>query len=63
MTAGVGVDRPRTVTRPRVRVAAMAGFAALLVLWSLLVGIPNDTGGVVLWLVYVLTKVGVSALF
>ena len=49
VTAGLGVDRPRTLTRPRVRVAAMAGFAALLVLWSLLIGIPNDTGGVVLW--------------
>ena len=44
VTAGVGVDRPRTVTRPRVRVAAMAGFAALPASWSLLVGIPNDTG-------------------
>ena len=27
----------------------MAGFAALLVLWSLVIGVPNDTGGVVLW--------------
>ena len=49
MTAGLGVDRPRTRTRPGARTAAMAGFAALLVVWSLLVGVPNDTGGVVLW--------------
>ena len=49
MTAALGVDRPRTPTRPRARVAAMVGFAALLVLWSLVIGVPNDTGGVVLW--------------
>ena len=30
MTAGLDVDRPRTHTRPRARVAAMAVFALLL---------------------------------
>jgi len=42
VTAGLDVDRPRTHTRPRARVAAMAVFALLLVLWSLVIGIPNE---------------------
>jgi hypothetical protein len=36
-------------TRHRNRVAALVGYAVLLVLWSGLIGIPNDTVGVVLW--------------
>ena len=32
------------------RAAALAAYAALLVLWCALIGIPNDTVGVVLWL-------------
>src|SRR3954471_10314417 len=42
------VAYPRT--RRKVRVAAMLVYAALLVLWSETLGIPNDTVGVFLWL-------------
>ena len=42
------VAYPRT--RRKVRVAAMLAYAALLVLWSEMLGIPNDTVGVFLWL-------------
>ncbi|GAA4741941.1 phosphatase PAP2 family protein [Nocardioides endophyticus] len=37
-------------TRRKVRLAAMLVYAALLVLWSETLGIPNDTIGVFLWL-------------
>jgi membrane-associated phospholipid phosphatase len=37
-------------TRRKVRVAAMVVYAALLLLWSETLGIPNDTIGVFLWL-------------
>jgi len=49
VTTGIGVRGTRTRTRPAARAVAMAGFVALLVLWSLLLGIPNDNVGVVLW--------------
>lgn len=42
------VAYPRT--RRKVRLAAMLVYAALLVLWSEMLGIPNDTVGVFLWL-------------
>jgi membrane-associated phospholipid phosphatase len=42
------VAYPRT--RRKVRLAAMLVYAALLVLWSETLGIPNDTIGVFLWL-------------
>jgi hypothetical protein len=38
------------VTRGPVRVAAMATYAGLLVVWSLTLGIPNDTVQVFVWL-------------
>jgi membrane-associated phospholipid phosphatase len=37
-------------TRRKVRVVAMLVYAALLALWSEMLGIPNDTVGVFLWL-------------
>jgi membrane-associated phospholipid phosphatase len=37
-------------TRRKVRVVAMLAYAALLILWSETLGIPNDTIGVFLWL-------------
>ena len=42
------VAYPRT--RRKVRVVAMVAYAGLLVLWSEMLGIPNDTVGVFLWL-------------
>jgi hypothetical protein len=41
---------PRPGTRRRVRAAAMTAYAAALVTWSLMLGIPNDTVQVFLWL-------------
>ncbi|MET1058436.1 MAG: phosphatase PAP2 family protein [Nocardioides sp.] len=49
MTADLRVGTAPSPTRPAARIGAMLGFGALLVLWSVLIGIPNDTGGVVLW--------------
>ena len=45
------LDRPggTPATRPGARTAAMLSYAALLLLWSWLIGIPNDTVGVILW--------------
>ena len=40
----------RPVTRRRVRVASMTAFALLLAIWSKLLGIPNDTVQVFVWL-------------
>jgi membrane-associated phospholipid phosphatase len=47
-TTGRPLPYPRT--RRTVRVAAMVGYAALLLLWTEMLGIPNDTVGVFLWL-------------
>jgi membrane-associated phospholipid phosphatase len=41
---------PYPRTRRRVRALAMVGYAVALVLWSLVLGIPNDTVQVFLWL-------------
>jgi len=41
---------PYPRTRRRVRAIAMVGYAVALVLWSLILGIPNDTVQVFLWL-------------
>jgi membrane-associated phospholipid phosphatase len=41
---------PYPRTRRKVRVLAMVGYAALLLLWSETLGIPNDTVQVFLWL-------------
>ena len=49
MTARLDTAETRFSTRTAPRTAAMLGYAALLALWSWFVGIPNDPGGVVLW--------------
>ena len=41
---------PTMTTRPATRTGAILGYATLLALWIWLIGIPNDTVGVVLWL-------------
>jgi hypothetical protein len=50
VTAAVDVRDPEPRTRPAARTGAMLGYAAVLLLWSWLIGIPNDTVGVVLWI-------------
>ena len=49
MTARLDTAETRFSTRTGPRTAAMLGYAVLLVLWSWVVGIPNDPVGVVLW--------------
>jgi membrane-associated phospholipid phosphatase len=51
-TLATPVTRPLPYprTRRKVRVVSMLAYAALLLLWSEMLGIPNDTVGVFLWL-------------
>jgi membrane-associated phospholipid phosphatase len=48
--ADISRPTPYPRTRRKVRLLAMLGYAALLLLWSETLGIPNDTIGVFLWL-------------
>jgi membrane-associated phospholipid phosphatase len=44
----IGAEHP--LTRPSARAMAMAGYAALAVLWIWFLGVPKDTVGIFLWL-------------
>jgi hypothetical protein len=50
MTATLDRETAVEHTRPAARTAAMLGYAVLLLLWSRVIGIPNDTVGVILWI-------------
>jgi hypothetical protein len=49
VTARLDTAETRFSTRTGPRTAAMLGYSVLLLLWSWVVGIPNDPVGVVLW--------------